>query len=221
LYNNETVLDLEFCKYENDIIYILTDKVLIKKWEYRKDEIIGRKNASDFGTESEFKWFSTATKTISSDNIYIYTWNSTANAHQILIYEDELDLISVLGNDDFDVYSRDEILINKKEWNQAWVYEKTLKKLAKNLDILKNNIYYNLIRKDGDFGSITDIHKIYNKFVFDLEPLEYKTDFVIGVNENFQSSVINRELGKIYDLQEKTLNFVNLDNSLDYNSNID
>jgi hypothetical protein len=46
-------------------------------------------------------------------------------------------------------------------------------------------------------------------------------DFVIGVNENFQSSIINRELGKIYDLQEKTLDFVNLDNSLDYNANID
>lgn len=221
LYDNEIILDLEFCKYENDIIYILTDKALIKKWEYRKDEIIGRKNVSDFGNNSEFKWFTTATKTFSSDNIYIYTWNSTANAYQILIYEDELDLISVLGNDDFDVYSRDEILVKRNEWNQAWVYEKNFKKIAKNLDVLKNNIYYNLIRKDGDFGSITDIRKIYNKFIFNLEPLQYKTDFVIGVNENFQSSVINREFEKLYDLQEKTLDFVNLDNSLDYNANID
>lgn len=221
LYDNEIILDLEFCKYEKDIFYILTDKALIKKWEYRKDEIIGRKNALDFGTGSKFKWFSTATKTTSSDNIYIYTWNSTANAYQILIYEDELDLITVLGNDDFKVYSKDEIFVKKNEWNQAWVYEKNLKKLAKNLDLLKNNIYYNLIRKDGDFGSISDIRKIYNKFIFNLEPLQYKTDFVIGVNENFQSSVINRELDKIYDLEEKALDFVNLDNSLDYYANID
>ena len=221
LYDNEIILDLEFCKYEKDIFYILTDKALIKKWEYRKNEIIGRKNALDFGTGSEFKWFSTATKTTSSDNIYIYTWNSTANAYQILIYEDELDLITVFGNDDFKVYSKDEIFVKKNEWNQAWVYEKNLKKLAKNLDLLKNNIYYNLIRKDGDFGSIVDIRKIYNKFIFELEPLQYKTDFVIGVNENFQSSVINRELDKIYDLEEKSLDFVMLDNSLDYYANID
>ena len=220
LYGNEIVLDLEFCKYENDIIYILTDKALIKKWEY-DNKIIGRKNASDFGTGSNFKWFSTATKTISSDNIYIYTWNSTTNSYQILIYEDELDLISVLGNDDFEVYSRAEISIKKNEWNQAWVYEKTFKKLAKNLDILKNNIYYNIIRKEGDFGSIADIKKIYNKFIFNLEPLNYKTEFIVGVNENFQSSVINREIGKIYDLQKQTLDFVNLDNGLDYNTNID
>ena len=211
---------MEFCKYEKDIFYILTDKALIKKWEYRKDEIIGRKNASDFGTGSEFKWISTATKTLSSDNIYIYAWNSTANANQILIYEDELDLISIFGNDDFKVYSKNDIFVKKNEWNQAWVYEKNLKKLVKNIDLLKNNIYYNLIRKDGDFGSITDIKKIYNQFLFISDQIEYKKDFVIGVNENFQASVINRELDKIYDLEEKTLDFVNLDNSLDYYANI-
>ena len=221
LYDNEIVIDLEFCKYEKDIFYILTDKALIKKWEYRKDEIIGRKNASDFGTGSEFKWISTATKTLSSDNIYIYAWNSTANANQILIYEDELDLISIFGNDDFKVYSKNDIFVKKNEWNQAWVYEKNLKKLVKNIDLLKNNIYYNLIRKDGDFGSITDIKKIYNQFLFISDQIEYKKDFVIGVNENFQASVINRELDKIYDLEEKTLDFVNLDNSLDYYANID
>ena len=221
LYDNEEILDIEFCNYDNDIVYILTDKGFIKKWENLDGIIIGRKNAIDFGTNSKFKWFTTLSKTTSSDNIHIYFYNSTANANQILIYEDELNLISIFNNDDFNVYSTEEIEINKNEWNQAWVYEKNIKKLAKNCDILKNNIYYNIIRKKGDFGSIVDLKKIYNKFIFNENAIDYDSYFSIGVNENFQSSVVNRELERIYDLQTQTLSFILLDNDLDYNSNID
>jgi hypothetical protein len=215
LYNGEIVLDLEFCNYDKDIVYILTDKALIKKWEY-SEEIIGRKNAFDLGTNSEFKWMTTAVKNVSSDNIYIYVHNSTANVNQILIYSDELNPISILGNEDFKVYSREEVYVKRDEWNQAWIYEKNLKKIAKNIDILKNNIQYNLIRKDGDFGSIEDIQKIYNQFSFDIQWSNYSLEFVIGVNENFQSSVINRELGHVYNSQEELLNFILIDNNLDY-----
>jgi hypothetical protein len=221
LYDNETVLDIEFCNYEKDIIYILTDKALIKKWSYLENGIIGRKSASDFGNLSEFKWMSSAIKNLSSENIYIYFYNSTANANQILIYNDELDLFSIFEKNDFEIYSKDEISIKKEEWNQAWVYEKNLKKIVKNLDILKNNIYYNLIKKEGDFGSIVDVRKIYNKFVFESAYLDYKREFVIGVNENFQSSVLNRELEKVYGFQKQTLDFVLIDNNLNYEENID
>jgi hypothetical protein len=220
LYAGEKILDIEFCKYDSDIIYILTDNGLIKKWENIQGKIIGRKNANEFGENSKFKWFTTSTKTISSDNIYIYYYNSNADANQILIYEDSLDLLSVFENDDFLVYSKDEIKIKKNEWNQAWVYEKSLKKLSKNLEILKSNICYNIIRNEGDFGSIVDIKKIYNNFVFDENETKYELNRFIGVNENFQSSVVNRELKKIHETQIKTLNFISLDNDLDYYDNI-
>lgn len=220
LYNGEIVLDVEFCKYDSDIIYILTDKALIKKWEY-SSEIIGRKNAFDFGTNSKFKWMTTSVKNVSSDNIYIYSYNSTVNANQILIYSDQLNPISIFRNDDFNVYSKEEVYVKRDEWNQAWVYEKNLKKIAKNIDILKNNIQYNLIRKEGQYGSIDDIRKIYNQFSFDIESSNYSLDFVIGVNENFQSSVVNRELENVYKLEEDALNFILLDNDLNYYDYID
>jgi hypothetical protein len=220
LYSGEKILDIEFCKYEKDIIYILTNRGLIKKWEKITGEIIGRKNANEFGTNSEFKWLATSTKTTSSDNIYIYYYNSNANANQILIYEDSLDILSVFENDDFDIYSRNDIMVKRNEWNQSWVYEKSIKKLAKNLEILKSNIYYNIIKKEGDFGSIVDIVKIYNNFVFDGSVINYEKDYSIGINENFQSSVINRELKKIYDIQVETLDFILLDNNLSYYDSI-
>lgn len=221
LKEDEKVLDFKFSKYEKDISYVLTDKSFIKKWEYINDEIIGRKNVSDFGENSEFKWMSTCSKTTSSDNIYLYLYNSTANANQILIYEDELDLISNFGQENFKVYSRNEILIKKNEWNQCWVYEKSLKKMSKNLDILKNNIYYNIIREQDDFGSVYDIRKIYNKFTFDEIPINYNIKFSIGVNENFQSSVVNREIGNIFKYEQNLLDFVLIDNDIVYEDEID
>lgn len=220
LFENEKVLDLQFSNYEKDIVYVLTDKSIIKKWEYVKDNIIGRKRVIDFGIGSEFKWFSTISKTTSSDLIHIYTYNSTASSNQILIYEDSLDLFGIFENNDFDIYSKDEIFVKKQEWNQAWIYEKSLKKMAKNVDMLKNNIYYNLIRNEDEFGNIIDLKKIYNKFIFNLTPTDYNRNFVVAVNEYFQSSVINRELSKIYDFEKNLLDFILLENNLSYEENI-
>ena len=217
LYNDEKILDIDFSNYEKDIIYILTNKGLIKKWEHIENGIIGRKNANKYGQNSEFKWFSTYSRNLSTDNILIYTYNSTASSNQILIFEDEIDLISNLDKDDFPVYSKDEIYVKKNEWNQAWVYEKSFKKLSKNLEILKNRIKYSVAIKKGDFGSIFDIKKIYNVFLINDEKYVNFNAFH-AVNENFQSSVINRSLSSIYQNQKETLDFILLDNTLDYDS---
>ena len=79
-------MDIKFSNYNDDILYVLTNKAFIKKWRDNETKTIGRKNVSDFGSSSEFKWFTTVNKNLSSDFIQIYTHNSTANANQILIY---------------------------------------------------------------------------------------------------------------------------------------
>lgn len=219
LYDDEKVLDIAFPKYEKNIIYFLTNRGFIKKWEDIENGIIGKKNANEYGENSEFKWFSTYSKNLSTENIQIFTYNSTASSYQILLFEDGLDLISNLDKDDFLVYSKNDVYVKKNEWNQAWVYEKTFKKLYKNLEILNDRIKYSIAIKKGDFGSILDIKKIYNLFLINNDPIiDFKA--LNAVNENFQSSVLNRTISKIYDNQIKSLNFVLLDNSLDYN-NID
>jgi hypothetical protein len=217
LYSDEKVLDIAFPKYEKNIIYVLTNKGFIKKWKDIENGIIGRKNANEYGENSEFKWFSTYSKNLSTENIQIYTYNSTASSNQILLFEDGLDLISNLDKDDFLVYSKEDVYVKKNEWNQAWVYEKSFKKLYKNLEILNNRIKYSIAIKKGDFGSILDVKKIYNLFLINNDPvIDFKA--LNAVNENFQSSVLNRTISKIYENQLKSLNFVLLDNSLDYDN---
>jgi hypothetical protein len=208
LESDEKIIDMNFSKYEKDIVYILTNKSLIKKWDSRLTKSIGRKKAVDFGANSHFKWFMNISKTENSDFIYVYMYNSTARANQILIYTDELDLITILNDRDFKIYSKDEVLIKEREWNQSWIYEKSFKKLLHNIDFLKNNVCFTFVKDENSLGDIISIEKIYNTSVLELSAENFDTSCIVGINENFQSSVINRELLKIYELQENVLNAV-------------
>lgn len=205
LEEDEKIIDINFSNYEKDIIYILTNKNLYKKWHTDVLKTIGKKNVLDFGIGSEFKSFSTIKKNLSSDLIYIYTYNGGASANQILIYEDNLDLISTLNDQKFLIYSKDEILIKKQEYNQSWVYSKNIRKLAKNYDTLKNNVAYKFVTEYDSKGLLKYVGKIYNTDVLNYPQIDYDEFYCIGVNENFQASVINREFDKIYDLSKSLL----------------
>jgi hypothetical protein len=209
LKNKERVIDIEKCKYESNILYILTDQALIKKWDQIPSKTIGRLDASDFGNGSFFKWFYTLKDTVSSDRIYIYCYNSTANANQILVYTDEFDLISILNDRHFDIFSKEEVLVKKTEWNQAWVYNKSLRKMGKNIDILKNMLSYKFFLNEDSLGNIVLIKKIYDTRTLTYSAFNYDDYFIVGINENFQTSVINREFEKIYNLESSLLNIIN------------
>lgn len=208
LVGNEEIIDINFSNYNKNIIYILTNKNLYKKWNYGSLKIIGKKSASDFGTTSQFKSFYTISNTLSSDIFYIYTYNSQASANQILIYNDNLDLISALNNPDFTIYSKEDIMVKKEEYNQSWVYEKSLRKLVKNYDLLKNNVSYKFTTEYDSNGILKYLGRIYNTEVLDYTKINYNTSYVVGINENFQTSVINREFDKIYDLGKLLLDNV-------------
>ena len=202
----ERILDIEICEYEPDIYYILTNQAFIKKWNRLPSKTIGRLDASKFGSGSYFKWFYTLKDTISSDKIYLYCYNSTANANQILVYTDDFDLISVLNDRSFDIFSKEDVFVDKNEWNQAWVYNKSLRKMAKNIETFRNMISYRFVIKEDALGNVTSIKKVYNTDTLTYSAFNYNDYFMVGVNENYQSSVINREFKKLYDLQASLLN---------------
>lgn len=216
LANDEYIIDINFCQYENNIIYILTNKNFIKKWDSKIYKSIGSKKAIDFGNNSYFKWFTTINKNLSSDLIYIYTYNSTSSANQILVYTDELNLVSNLSESNFKVYSKDEILIKKEEWNQSWIYEKNIKKMIKNVETLKNTIAYNFIKKEDYYGNLINLVRIYNKDALTCyDRVIYNEQFTIGLNENFQSSVVNRLLDRVHRFEEELLMTINGQDSVD------
>lgn len=199
LLNDEDIIDINFSKYNEKIIYILTNKNFYKNWNYDEPRIIGKKSASSLEL-TEFKSFYTISHTASSDIVYLYGIDFDNPEHQILTYEDSLDLISSLNNFSFEIYSKDDIFVEKEEYNQTWVYGKSIKKLAKNYDLLKNNVSYKFVTEYDSNGVLNYLGRIYNTAVLDYPKLNYDNIFSIGLNENFQATVINREFDKIYDL---------------------
>lgn len=210
LSSGEFIMDLDFSKYEDNIIYILTNRQFIKKWDSKLSKSIGTKKITDFGSNSYFKWFNTFQKTVSSDLIYINIYNSTSNANQILIYDDQFELITNLADRNFDVYSKKEVLVDKMNFNQSWIYEKNIKKIINNIEILKNNIAYVFVKKEDSFGNLIEIEKKYNKDALSCyDRIKYNEEIALGINENFQSSVINRLLSEAYTLQKELLMVIN------------
>jgi hypothetical protein len=205
LNNGEKIIDIEYCSYEDDIFYILTPNSLIKKWKNNPEKIIGRKKASDFGNGSTFKWFTTINNNLSSNYIYVYLYNSTSKANQILIYNDNFNLITCLNDPGFEIYSKDEINVKKEEWNQSWVYNKSIRKMAENIEKLRSNIFYRFYLKEDEYEDFVYAKKVYNTEILAYSALNYNKEFVVGINENFQSSVINRELEKLYNLEQNIL----------------
>jgi hypothetical protein len=214
LSSGEVIMDVDFSKYEDNMIYVLTNKQFIKKWDSKLFKSIGTQKAVDFGQNSNFKWMTTISKNVSSDLIYIYTYNSTANANQILIYTDEFDLITNLSDRNFQVYPKEDVLIKKTEWNQSWIYEKNVKKLVRNIESLRNTICYSFIKKEDYYGNLINIEKQYSKDVLTcFDRIRYGEQFTIGLNENFQSSSVNRLLNEIHIIEEELLKFIN---NIDY-----
>ena len=99
-------------------------------------------------------------------------------------------------------------MVKKEEYNQSWVYEKSLRKLVKNYDLLKNNVSYKFTTEYDSNGILQYLGRIYNTEVLDYAKINYDTSYVVGINENFQASVINREFDKIYDLGKLLLDNV-------------
>jgi hypothetical protein len=216
---DEKILDVDFSSYNENIIYILTNKNLYKKWNYGNNKIIGKKSVSTYGNNSEFKSFSTIYNNVSSDLFYIYTYNSTASSHQILIFEDTLDLISTFSDPDFLIYSKDDIMVKKTEYNQSWVYTKSFKKLAKNYDVVRNSVSYKFLTEYDSNGVLNYVGKIYNSEVLSYSNINYDSFLVLGANENFQATVVNRELDKIYNFGKFLLDNVLSNANLTLNLN--
>jgi hypothetical protein len=130
------------------------------------------------------------------------------SSSNIALFEDSLDLVSLLKDNDFTVYAKDDILINKDEYNQAWVYSKSFKKILYNILRLTSNIGYRFFESKTISNINTYFTKRYNTFFTTDTAVDVNTFANVCVNENFQAATLNRNLKKIYDYQYQILTSV-------------
>lgn len=203
---NDRIVDIKFSNYDSRIFYILTENTLIKKWTTKLNSIIGV-YPNESLRYNNFKWL-TNISNLSSDTLLLYNTSTNLSSNNIAVFEDNLDLISLLRDTDFTVYSKEDIEINKDEYNQAWVYSKSFKKILYNILRLTSNIGYRFFENKTLSGIDTFYTRQYNTFFLSDTAVDVNTFANICINENFQAATLNRNLKKLYDYQYQILTSV-------------
>lgn len=195
--SDENMLDIKFALYEPRIIYIVTNKRLIKKWTTKLDSNIG---IYDKPNLYFLKWLTVLPKDTETDYINLYSASANLSSNKILLFEDTLNLISVLS-DEINIYTLEDILLKDEEYVQSWVFAKCFKKLMYNMQLLVKKIGYRLFQGVDATNTPIFIKKGYNKFVLKYDMPDLNTFIDLGINENFQGAVINRCIERVYNLQ--------------------
>ena len=209
---NDRVVDLKFANYDTRIFYILTEQSIIKKWITKPNSTIGIYTNTALNS-NKFNWLTTVSN-LSTDQILLYNTHASLSSNNIALYEDGLNLFSLQRDEDFSIYTLEDIFINKNEYNQAWVYNKAFKKLLYNTVLLNSNTGFRFFEGRTTTGLTTYVSKQYNTFFLTDTVLDVNTFANVCVNENFQGAVVNRSLRKIYDYQSQILySIINQDNA--------
>jgi hypothetical protein len=200
---DESIIDIRFASYEDSIFYIFTNKAIYKKWITEPEKNIGISPQSLFGGNT-IKW-GTLTSNTSADSLYVYNTNSSLSSSNIAVFNDDLNLISILNNQSLNIYDKTDIIIDRDEYNQAWIYNKSFKKLMYNIILLISNIGYRFYEGEGANQAPLYVNRLYNKFFVDDIPVDINTYANVCVNENFQAAALNRCLEKIYTYEKNIL----------------
>jgi hypothetical protein len=202
---DESYKKLVFSPTDENVFYLLSDKNIYKKLLTKPDEDVGFYLPYLFRVNTTETY--TAMASISSHNgagdlNYVFSKNNETGAGKIILYYDDLNLFDVLASKDFDIYSLDDIKINKDEYLQNWVFNKAIGKLLINHIRFRDQITGKFLAKRDEKNNITFRGTRY--FLPDeLEKLRFlqNTTSFIGLNEVFQNNIVNRCLEHIYNLQ--------------------
>lgn len=199
--SSEEYLRLAFSPIDPNIMYVQSNKNVYKKLVSQPDEDIGRYlfYLFNINTDENLTGFSILS---SPTYDYNFIFSNYRNAGKISLWFDNINLFDVLNNNDFDIYTFDEIKLDGQEYLQNWVFNKAISKMLINHMRLRDQIMGKFIARRDSKGNITFRGTRY------FTPQEYANiyfdqslDNYIGMNEVFQNNIVNRCLKKIYDIQ--------------------
>jgi len=139
----------------------------------------------------------------SNRNFYI------ANKIDILKYYDTLVTLSIKLDTDSLVWNINDINIDKDEFIQDWVYNRSLSRLWDNIEIIKRSIIGTIIStKSSTGGTILTIGGFTPEEYISATGTAAKSNVFVGVNEFVTAPVVNRCLTQLYDMEEKILELI-------------
>ena len=197
--NSEEFVDFIVAK-DNNNLYVAT-RENIYKYFFNNLEFIGRFRLSENNIDNTSIEFLTQID-VGDDTNKIYAYAKRNNNGALLVFNEKNAYENLLSNYKFDIYSLDEIKVDKNEFVSNFSYNKSIIKLLSNniqlSNYISNTVSVTLLRDGGiQFDGITYFSDS------ELALLNYKPtlDNYIGTNEIFSRTVANRVLNKIYEYQ--------------------
>jgi len=208
--SGDTVKRLVFSQSDPNVFYFVTQNNIYKKLVDIPGDTVGKYNLSGFNiTNQYFATFATVSAAINNMpydyNFTISTQAGTVN--RISLFQDNLNVVSILTNDVFDVYPLSGITINKEEYLQNWVINKSISKLLMNHMRLRDNISSKFLFTQDTIPGDTLLAGTRYLRPSELTNLQFTQDITnfIGVNEIFQNNIINRPFENIFNIQTNLL----------------
>jgi len=212
-FNNidEVLVDLKQSKIDINTIYVATNKNLYKLF---------LSNFSQIGNFAQGIYNIKRLGNVNNnglDALFVY---QTYGFGFFTKFLEQNTYISLLTEDDFLIYSLNELFVNQNENQTFVVYNKTFKKLFYNFFKLLTNIKARpvyVIQTNTPFNSrtFTEIEYISNAEFDELNAIDDK-NFYVGENEIFSNSVINRIITNFYRLLERALQIISNNVTFEY-----
>lgn len=213
-FNNidETLVDFKQSKVDTNIVYVATNKNLYKLF---------LSNFSQIGNFTQGIYNIKRLGDVNNSNLDALFVYQTYGFGFFSKFLEQNTYISLLTEDDFPIYSLNELFVNQNENQTFIVYNKTFKKLFYNFFKLLTNIKARpvyVIQTNTPFNSRTfvDIEYISNAEFDELNALDDK-NYYVGENEIFSNSVINRIITNFYLLIERGLQIISNKVTFEYN----
>lgn len=215
----EVIKSFSFSNNFNNVYYVCTNKNVWKFYLSKPSNPIGKFTLYRFGVPNSNTVIDTdsvASSVSGVDDVYLLS-RSISGVNSFIKLKDSENYSDVLTIPDFDVYTLDEIKLQRSEYSQTWVFNKAIQKLVLNHIRLKDKI---IGRFFGDFDDQNNL--LLAGFLYflldDLDLTGYKItkDHFAGNNEAFLNTVVSRGFEKLYELQELILsksNTIILDSS--------
>jgi len=225
IYNNEIsskkIIDLEplregdeqfkklvFSKSDSNIFYLYSDKNVYKKLVNKPYSTVGKYLLYLFKYDDPneiIKSFASA-PTLDNKSDTNILFSVSGNIGKFGYFYDNLNLFDILAVRDFDIYSFEENNFSSNEYIQNWVFNKNISKILLGMMRLRDEIIGKFIASKDYKGNVTFTGTRY-LLPTELNSVYFEQDmtFYVGNNELLTSSIINRPLIKLYNIQESLL----------------
>ena len=209
--NDEYLKKIIFSQSDTNIFYLLTNKNVFKKLVNNPYNTVGKYLLYLYNYDvpaDRLTAFGSA-PSLDGASDYNLIFSVSGNTGKLGYFYDNLNLFDILAVKDFDIYNFDDMMFNKEEYIQNWVFNKNLSKLIINHMRLRDEIIGKYIAARDRQGNITFRGTRY-LLPAELESIFFQQDitFFIGANEIFANNIVNRALEKIYNIQVNLLNIL-------------